>query len=64
MRILFWETKATNTYTYTEIYCSKNSVAFYIFRPPIVATFKGVFFEGHIKLNVKTIYNYNLLSYK
>ena len=33
---------------YINLCCSVNSVASYIFRPPIMATFKDVLFEGNI----------------
>jgi hypothetical protein len=36
-------------------YCIINSVAYYMFRPPIVAIFREVFFEGYIKQNAKII---------
>ena len=48
---------------YVNLYCSINSVDSYI-RPPIVATFKDVLFEGHITYSVKTIYKYNMFSFK
>jgi hypothetical protein len=41
-----------------------NSVAAYNFRPPIVAIFREVFFEGYITYNVKTIYKCKMLSLK
>jgi hypothetical protein len=42
------------------IYCSISSVASYMFRPPIVAIFREVFFEGYITWNVKIIYFVNI----
>jgi len=32
-----------------------NSVSCYVFRPPIVAIFREVLFEGHVTQNVKII---------
>jgi len=41
-----------NKYTWdTQIYYIINSVASYMFRPPIVAIFGEKFFEGYSKLN-------------
>ena len=46
------------------IYCIINSVAFYMFRPPIVTFFREVFFEGCITQNIKTICKYKMLNFK
>jgi len=40
-----------------KIYCVMDSVACYTFRPPIVAIFRTIFFEGYITLNVKQVTN-------
>jgi len=37
------------------IYCVINSVARYMFRPPIVGIYKEVFFVGYITYKVKII---------
>ena len=43
-----------------QVYCIMNSVACYMFRPPIVPTFREVFFEGWITSNVTTVYRYKM----
>jgi hypothetical protein len=45
-------------------FCFINNIASYVFLPPILAIFKEVFFEVYITHNVKTIYEYKMLSLK
>jgi hypothetical protein len=46
--------------TILPFYCGTNSLACYMFQPPIVAIFRKVFFEEYITQNVKTIYKYKI----
>ena len=54
--MIHFENKKTSAYTNTHIYCSRNSVASYMFRLPIVAIIREVVFEvyTYITWNVKT----------
>jgi hypothetical protein len=43
-----WETRPKSIYKNMQIYCCINSVASYMFRPPVVAIFREAFFEGYV----------------
>ena len=46
------------------IYFIINSISCYMFRPPVMAIVREVFFEEYITQDVKTICRYEMLSYK
>jgi len=54
--------RPTSAYTEMYIYCIINSLASYMFRSPVVAIFREVFFEGYITLERQNnlIYKYKM----
>jgi len=49
------EMKIISAYTDNSIYCITNSVDCYMFRPPIVAIFREMFFEEWVIWKIKMI---------
>ena len=58
--------RPTSAYTGMCIYCITNSLAPYMFRPPVVAIFRELFFEGYITLERQNnlIYKYKMWNFK